>query len=76
MASRLMARHGPLMIGYKPSEGSVGHVEVMWGTTIHAGMPAIVMMDPIRGWMVKPVPDIHGLSGRVVIWLPKIPLIL
>lgn len=74
-----MSWHGPLMIGYKPSGSDVGHVEVMWGTTIHKGKPAVITMDPLKqsnAMKVIMIPELHGMSGRVTTWMPKVPLLI
>lgn len=70
---------GPLMVGYKPASGHVGHVEVMWGTTIHREGPAIVTMDPLgthSSYKVIRIEEIHGMTGKITTWFPTTPLIL
>lgn len=74
-----MSSNGPLMVGYKPDSGSVGHVEVMWGATIHRGEPAVVTMDPLRkaGHMkVIRIAELHAMSGKVTTWMPAMPLLI
>ncbi|MCV0396129.1 MAG: peptidoglycan-binding protein [Rhizobiaceae bacterium] len=75
-AANRMSANGPLMVGYKPAGGAVGHVEVMWGTTIHKGEPAVVTMDPLRKashMKVIRISELHAMSGRVTTWMPAVP---
>jgi len=74
---RLELEKKPLLLGLG---GSVGHVVVLFGVVVNAFDLEVMVMDPMLPRSDHParrkVTDIQKLSGNVVTWMHKMPLMI